>query len=200
MNSFDWALIEVFLEVARSGSFTAAAESLGTSQPTVSRQIRLLEEDLGVTLFARHARGFALTDRGEALLESARDIEQRVDTFLRRASGVTTDSRGTVRLSASTPVAVYLLMPFAAEIQESHPGLELEVVAEDRPADLLRLEADIAIRMFQPRHMDLIAKKAADISMGLYASTEYLDLHGRPESINDLKGHRAVGFDRNAKP
>lgn len=200
MNNVDWELIEVFLAVADTGSFTAAAEQLATSQPTVSRQIKTLEEQLDVTLFARHARGFELTDRGEALLDSARAVRDGVQTFLRRAAGVNEDTGGTIRISAAEPVAVYLLPPLMRRIQAKHSDLALELVVENRASNLLRLEADIAIRMFRPTQLDLIAKKAADLEMGFFASRAYLDRHGLPESADDLDGHRIVGYDRDDAP
>jgi DNA-binding transcriptional LysR family regulator len=200
MNNLDWDLIEVFLVVADTGSFTAAADELGTSQPTVSRQIKALEEQLDVSLFARHARGFELTDRGHALLDSARAIEEGVQTFLRRAAGVNDNPGGSVRLSAAEPVAIYLLMPLMATIQRKYPELDIELVAENRPADLLRLEADIAVRMYRPKQLDLVAQRVAELPMGFFASRDYLDRNGLPLSADDLQRHRIIGYDRDAEP
>jgi DNA-binding transcriptional LysR family regulator len=200
MNNIEWNLIEVFLVVAETGSFTAAAEELGTSQPTVSRQVKALEDQLDVQLFARHARGFELTDRGEALLDSARAVSDGVATFKRRAAGVNENTGGSVRVSASEPVAVYLLPPLIRRIQQEHAELDVEVVVANRASNLLRLEADIAIRMFRPTQLDLIAKKAAELPMGFFASRDYLDRHGIPQSVDDFADHRIVGYDRDDAP
>ncbi|MGM0557691.1 MAG: LysR family transcriptional regulator [Myxococcota bacterium] len=200
MNNIDWDLIEIFLVVAETGSFTAAAAELGISQPTVSRQVKALEDELDVNLFARHARGFELTDRGAALLDSARAVQQGVQTFLRRAAGVDGSPGGTVRVSAAEPVAIYLLMPFIARLQEEHSDLDVELVVENREANLLRLEADVAIRMFRPTQLDLVAQRVADLPLGFFASRDYLDRHGIPLSVDDLEDHRIIGYDRDAEP
>lgn len=198
MDSIDWQLIEVFLRVAQQGSFTAAAAELGTSQPTVSRQVRALEEALGVALFARHARGFELTDRGEALLESARQVEDDVQTFLRRATGMNTRLEGSVRVSASEPVAAYHLTHFVSEFLPTHPDIDIEVVASNRPSDLLRREADIALRMFQPTQLDLIIRRAGELELGFYAHHSYLERHGTPSRLEELCDHVLIGYDRDA--
>jgi DNA-binding transcriptional LysR family regulator len=195
MNGFDWGAIEVFLRVAEAGSFTAAAEELGTSQPTVSRQVHALEERLGVTLFARHARGFELTERGEALLETARRVESGVQTFVRRAEGARAEIGGAVRLSASEPVAAYLLMPFFERFAPRHPEIELEVVAEMRASNLLRREADIAVRMFRPEQLDLRVRRIGELPIGLFAHRSYLERAGRPTRPEELAGHMLIGDD-----
>ncbi len=195
MNDIDWQLIEVFLRVAQQGSFTRAAELLGTSQPTVSRQIHALEESLGVALFARHARGFELTDRGEALLESARQVEDGVQTFFRRATGLTSEINGTVRLSASEPVAVYHLTEFLAGFLPEHPTINVEIVADNRPSDLLRREADIAVRMFQPTQLDLVVRRVGDIELGFFAHEDYLARRGTPVRLEELVDHTLIGYD-----
>ena len=192
----DWQLIEVFLRVAQEGSFTKAAEVLGTSQPTVSRQVRALEESLGVTLFARHARGFELTEMGRGLLETAREVDSGVQAFLRHASGMNQAIGGDVRISASEPVAAYLLTPFVAEFLAHHPEISLEVVAENRPTDLLRRHADIAVRMFRPRLLDLIARKIGAIPLAFYAHQDYLARRGTPNHPSELKDHVLIGYDR----
>lgn len=195
MNNLDWQLIEVFLRVAQEGSFTAAAEALGTSQPTVSRKIRALEESLGVALFARHARGFELSDRGQALIESARQVDLDVQTFWRRAVGMNSEVGGTVRISASEPVAAYLLPGFLAQFFADHPSIDIEVVAANKPSNLLRREADIAIRMFEPKQLDLVIRRVAELPLALFAHESYLERHGVPEHRDELCDHVTIGYD-----
>lgn len=195
MERVDWQRIEVFLRVAEEGSFTRAAQVLGTSQPTVSRHVHALEEELGITLFARHARGFDLTDQGEALLESARQVDAGVQTFVRRASGLTSQLGGAVRISASEPVAAYHLTRFVARFRREHPTVEIELLAESRSSDLMRREADIAVRMFRPRQLDLIARRVGEIPVGLFAHRDYLDRYGTPGAPDELCEHVLIGYD-----
>lgn len=195
MDKLDWQLIEVFLRVAQEGSFTAAAETLGTSQPTVSRQIRALEESIGVSLFARHARGFELSERGQALVESARQVDLDVQTFWRRAIGMKSEVGGTVRISASEPVSAYLLPGFLAEFFAEHPAIDIELVAANKPSNLLRREADIAIRMFEPRQLDLVIRRVAELPLALFAHESYLARRGVPEHADELCDHVTIGYD-----
>ncbi len=194
-NNLDWQLIEVFLRVAQEGSFTAAAEALGTSQPTVSRKIRALEKSIGVSLFARHARGFELSERGQALVESARQVDLDVQTFWRRAVGMKSEVGGTVRISASEPVAAYLLPGFLAQFFADHPSIDIEVVAANKPSNLLRREADIAIRMFEPKQLDLVIRRVAELPLALFAHESYLARRGVPEHADDLRDHVTIGYD-----
>ena len=196
MNHIDWRLIEAFIRVAREGSFTAAADALRTSQPTVSRRVSQLEEQLDLTLFARHARGLELTDAGAALMAPAEDVNRDVDSFCRRAESMTSEVGGTVRVSASEPVAVYILAPILADLLEDEPDVDLALVADNRTADLPRREADIAVRMFRPTQLDLVARRVGTVEIALYAHESYLARHPAPETIEELRDHIAVGYDR----
>jgi DNA-binding transcriptional LysR family regulator len=196
MNDIDWNLLRTFLRVAEEGSFTGAAEVLGISQPTVSRQMQQLEETLSVPLFIRHARGFELTDRGQDLLAAAREVEQGVAGFLRRAGGLTREVRGAVRISASGPVAVHILPPCLASLRQDYPELTFELVVDNKASNLLRREADIAVRLFRPEQLDIVCTRAGEAEVGLCASRDYLDRRGRPTSVAELAGHDIIGEDR----
>lgn len=196
MNDLDWDLLRTFLCVGESGSLTAAAQRLGRSQPTVSRQVQQLEEALAVPLFIRHARGLELTERGAALMAPAREILASVDGFFRRAGGMTREVSGSVRLSATEPVAVQILPDCLAALRQKYPGLTIELVVDNRPSDLLRREADIAVRLFQPKQLDLVCTLAGEAAVGLFASRAYLERRGRPARVADLEGHDAIGDDR----
>jgi DNA-binding transcriptional LysR family regulator len=193
--SLQWSLLESFVRVADDGSLSRAARRLGTSQPTLSRQIQSLEEQLGVTLFVRHARGLTLTDRGVELLASAREVDSRVDHFLRRATGLRAEPEGSVRISAAEPIAVHVLGPAFRELRRSFAKISLEVVADNSVASLSRREADIAVRMIRPTQLDLVAKRLGSIPIGLYASADYIAAHGQPRGIDDVDGHTLIGFD-----
>jgi DNA-binding transcriptional LysR family regulator len=194
--SLPWSLIEAFIGVADAGSLTGAAGALGLSQPTLSRQIQALEEHLGVTLFVRHARGLTLSERGVELLASARQVDQQVDEFLRRATGMRAEPEGSVRISAAEPIAVHVLNPAFRELRRSFAQISIEIVADNSVASLSRREADIAVRMMRPVQLDLVAKRLGAIPIALYASAEYIAVHGQPGGIDDVDEHTLIGFDR----
>ena len=197
MNGLDWNLLRSFLTVAETGSLSAAARQLGASQPTLGRHIEELETELGVSLFARHPRGLHVTQDGAALCGLAQDIRAQVDRFERRAAGLDRGLSGTVRVSASEIVALYVLPGLLRELRVTHPGIDFEVVADNRAANLLRRDADVAIRMFQPTQQDLIARKVVDAPLGLFATESYIDRYGLPLALDVLQRHCFVGFDRN---
>ena len=191
-----WSLIEAFIGVADAGSLTRAASALGVSQPTLSRQIQTLEDQLGVTLFVRHARGLTLSERGVELLASARQVDHHVDQFLRRATGMRAEPEGSVRISAAEPIAAHVLNPAFRELRRSFAQISIELVADNSVASLSRREADIAVRMVRPVQLDLVAKRLGTIPVALYASADYLAVHGQPRGIDDVDDHTLIGFDR----
>ena len=148
--TLSWTLIEAFVRVAEEGSLTRAAKALRVSQPTLSRHIQALEEQLGVPLFVRHARGLSATERGLELLASAREVDEGVQQFLRRATGLRVEPEGSVRVSAAEPIAVHVLCPAFARLRTAHPKIALEIVVDNSIANLSRREADIAVRMVRP--------------------------------------------------
>ena len=191
-----WELLEAFVNVARAGSFTAAAKMAAVSQPTLSRAIAELEERLGVQLFVRHSRGLELTDRGAELLAGAREVEDRVQDVLRRATGLREKPSGIVRVSAGEPIGVAVLCPAFAELRTTYPDVALELVVDNGPSNLSRREADIAVRMFRPTQLDLVAKRLGAVELAPFASREYVALRGTPRSLADLGNHTFIGLDR----
>ena len=192
----DWNLIHSFVAVAETGSLSGAARMLGASQPTVGRHVAELERALGVTLFRRGRRGYALTEKGEKLLERALTVREHATAFARLAEGATEGVSGTVRITASEVVSAHVLPGILARLGEVEPGIELEVVASDRVENLLRRDADIAVRMTEPRQLDLIARRVGTIPIVACAARSYLERRGRPHAPADLAGHDLVGFDR----
>lgn len=191
-----WNHIETFVRVAEAGSLSAAAKALDQSQPTLSRQVRSLEASLGVQLFVRHARGLELTERGLELLEQAKMLDHGVRVFMRRASGLRQEPTGAVRISAAEPIAVFALPPALAELRRTYSKIALELVVDNSAANLSRREADIAVRMFRPTQLDLVAKRIGSVELGLYASRDYLAHHGEPAHFAEIEGHTLIGFDR----
>ncbi|HTQ15420.1 MAG TPA: LysR family transcriptional regulator [Rhizomicrobium sp.] len=192
----NWDLYRSFLEVARRGSLSEAARALGLAQPTLGRHIAALETELGAGLFARSPRGLALTETGVGLMPHAAEMALAAAALVRAASGGVASEQGTVRLTASLFVSAEVLPPILAEFRRAHPGIALELAPTDRSEDLLRREADIAVRMVRPHQSGLIAKKIGDVRVGLFAHDRYVRHAGLPGSLADLRAHSLIGFDR----
>jgi DNA-binding transcriptional LysR family regulator len=190
---FDWNDLKFFLAVARDGSTLAAARTLKVSQATVSRRITLLEEVLGVELFARHASGYILTARGEALMPLAEGVETEVARF---EAGLEAESRrlsGAVKLTTVESAASAWVIPALARLRESHPGIAVEVIASDTNLDLASGEADIAIRFGnRPEGDTLIVRRLAALEETVYASRELVTRLGRPVNAADLARYPLV--------
>lgn len=196
----DWSLLHTFLRAAETGSLSEAARALGLSQPTVTRQIRTLEEQLGVSLFVRHSRGVTLSERGAELLSSARAVDAQVQGVFRRAAGLREVPSGEVRVSVNEPIGVYVLPRVLSQLHARYPELQVTVVIDNRTSDLSRREADIALRMFKPEQLDLVARHIADVEVGIYASAAYVERNGLPDGADlsklALRGHTIVGPDQ----
>jgi DNA-binding transcriptional LysR family regulator len=191
----DWALLRAFLAVAETGSLSRAAEQLGASQPTLSRQMSALEAQVGQVLFERTRRGVRLSAAGEALRLPAQRMQEHAREWSLAAAGRATTLAGTVRLTASEVVSAFLLPPVLAGLRREHPEIQIELVATDQQENLLEREADIALRMARPTQAALVARKVVDLAMGIYAHRDYVAARGlpSPERITD---HDWVGFDR----
>lgn len=197
MESLDWNLIRVFVAVGETGSLSAAARVLGSSQPTVGRHIDELERALGQTLFVRGKRGYDLTEQGGALMARGLAAVEAFAAVARQAAGQEERVAGTVRIAASDVVSAFVIPPIMARLAVEESQIEVEVVASDRVENLLRRDADIAVRMVRPTQQDLLARHIADIPMRLCGAKTYLDRRGRPETLEQLLTHDMVGFDRN---
>lgn len=194
--TFDWNRARALLAVAEAGSYSAAATALGTTQPTIGRQIAALEDELHVTLIERVGRGIELTPSGLALVEHVRTMADAARQLSLVASGRSESLEGTVTVTASDSICVYLLAPLFAEVRRRHPGLVLDVVASSRTTDLRQREADIAIRNFRPEDEELVATRLPEEHGGFYATPEYLDRIGRPSAADDLSHVDFIGFNR----
>ena len=180
--SIPWQLLQSFAAISDAESLSAAAAKTQSSQPTLSRHLTQLESLLGQRLFFRSSSGLTLTPEGAA-------VQARADAMAQ-------DVSGTVRVTASQIAATYLLPPMLAELHAKHPALKLEMVASDQTENLLRREADLAVRMYRPTQNDLIAKKIAELPIRMYASRSYLAQYGMPEEPSDLAHHKVIGYDR----
>ncbi|MBK9442377.1 MAG: LysR family transcriptional regulator [Comamonadaceae bacterium] len=192
---FDWSLVRSFLAVLQCGSLLAAAKTLHTSQPTLGRHMAELESQLGVVLFERTGRGLVPTAIALDLADAAQGMADGADQMARRLTGAQSQSTGTVRITASTPVAVYLLPVVLAEMRQALPGIQIELVASNTVSNLLRREADIAVRMVRPKQGGLIAKKIGDVAVGAYAHRAYLARSRPITQTADLAAHELIGGD-----
>lgn len=193
--SFDWNQVRAFLATAEEGSLSAAARALQATQPTLSRQVSALEQDLGVTLFERGHRSMDLTESGVELLEHVREMGEAALRVSLAASGQAQDIEGQVTITATNMFATKHLPLILASVRDEAPGLEIEILTSNDVRDLRRREADISIRHTRPEHSDLIAKRIGETVAQLYAATSYLDRVGRPKRPSDLVTFDFIGFE-----
>jgi len=193
---FDWTLMRSFLAVLDAGSLLGAARRLQQSQPTLGRHIQVLEAQLGTALFERTGRGLTPTVAAGEIAEHARAMQEAADALQRELSRSSGDLTGTVRLTASQTVATYLLPRLIVKLRTETPEIQIELVASDEVKNLLRREADIALRMVRPEQDSLIARKVASLGLGTYASVKYLKAHGTPSKAKDLLNHQLIGYDQ----
>jgi DNA-binding transcriptional LysR family regulator len=191
-----WDLYGALLAVLREGSLSGASRALGVAQPTVRRQIEVLEEQLGVALFTRATNGLVPTDVALAALPYAESIAATAKALARAVSGDAAGLRGTVRVTCSEIVGAEVLPPIVAELRARRPELRIELVATNRTEDLLRRDADVAVRMAEPAQAGLVRRRAARIEIGLFASEGYLAGRKAPKSLAELGEHSLVGPDR----
>lgn len=191
-----WDLYRTFLHVLDERSLSGAARALGLAQPTVARHIDALEAAVGYELFLRTQRGLAPTEAATELGAYARSLASTSAALLRAASSHASEVRGVVRISASEVVGIEHLPPILAQLRRQHPALTLELMLSNAVEDLLRREADIAVRMVEPAQGVLVSRRAGAIPLGLYARRDYIAHRGMPASTDELSGHDLIGFDR----
>ena len=200
--TLDWNLLRALGAVLAQGSFTQAAARLGTSQPTLSRQIAALEAQLGTPLFERGTRRLQPTPAALALAEPAQRMLAAAQACALAADAVGSDSddlAGTVRLTASDVVSTEVLPGLLAQLARQHPQIQIELVPGDTLSNLLEREADIAVRMLRPTQGTLITRHIADWPLGFYAHRRLIDAHGGPPTLATLADHRWVGMDQSTQ-
>ena len=195
-SDIGWELYRSFLSVLNEGSLSGAARALGVAQPTVGRHVAALEKSLGLALFTRSQIGLMPTEAALSLRSYAEAMQSTAAALERAAASQGTGVRGTVRVTASDVIGVEVLPPIIASLRDEHPDLVLELVLTDRMQDLLRREADIAVRMARPRQELLVARRVGQIELGLHAHQRYLSRHGTPNTMADLANHALIGFDQ----
>ena len=190
----DWDKLRSFHAAAETGSLTAAGERLRISQSAVSRQIAALEDSVGVPLFQRHARGLVLTDSGIKLHRATSDMAHAAyvaQTIIRDAKD---SPQGELVVTAPIAFGSTWLMDRLHIFTERFPDIHLRLLLDDREYDLLKLEAECAIRLWAANKADLIQRKLMQVGTSLYASASYLERHGTPETPADLDKHRIIVY------
>lgn len=195
LGAFDWSLMRSFLAVIEHGSLGQAAKALRSSQPTLGRHVAQLEQQLGVSLFERGQQGLLptplaqrLAGQAQAMAQGAREVGRLLDAHRSQAAAA-------VRISAGHLAACQLLPPMLARLRERHPDIAIELVATDAVSDLLRREADIAVRMARPVQSGIVARRVGAARLGVYGERGYLRRRGEPRELADLLRHDLVGFD-----
>lgn len=190
-----WHLLQSFGAICTHGSLSAAARATNTSQPTLSRHLAQLEDLIGSRLVLREAHGLVLTSEGGLVAARAAEMADAAA----RVTALHTDGdaiSGTVRITASQIAATYLLPAMLTSLHTAHPALQIELVASDRSDNLLRREADLAVRMYRPTQGDLITRKVADLPLGIFASRSYVKRRGMLAGVETLRDHDIIGYDR----
>lgn len=191
----EWHLYRSLLAVLRTGSLSAAARSIGLTQPTIGRHVNQLERALGIPLFTRSQHGLTATEAALELRPYAESLEATAAALLRTASSHG-GSGGTVRITASEVIGAEVLPPILADLRDKHSDLVVELVLSNQTQDLLHREADIAVRMVRPSQQALLVRHIGNMALGLYAHRRYVDRHGTPASATDLGSHALIGFDQ----
>ncbi len=188
----DWDKLRIFHAVADAGSLTHAGDTLHLSQSAVSRQIRALEESLDVTLFHRHARGLILTEQGELLFDATNDMSKKLESTEARIRDSEDEVFGELRVTTTTGFGTLWLAPRIGKLYDKYPDLKIDLRLEERVLDLPMREADVAIRMKEPSQADLVRRRLMTVNMRFYATKQYLDQFGTPQSFDDLSSHRIL--------
>jgi DNA-binding transcriptional LysR family regulator len=190
----NWDDVRMFLAVARSGQMLGAARSLGLNHATISRRITALEQALQTRLLVRRTNGCELTGEGETFFDAAERMETEMLAAQAAIGRVDGAVSGTVRIGAPDGFGISFLAPRLGALTERHPDLKIQLVPVPRSFSLSRREADIAITVDRPEQGRLVARKLVDYGLSLYAARSYLDRFGTPETVEDLRGHRLIGY------
>ena len=194
----DWDKLKIFHAVAEAGSFTSATVILNISQSAISRQIQSLEEDLNVKLFERHARGLTLTENGEYVYKTAREVIGKLKEVERSLGDKKNKPTGKLTVSTVVSFGTTWLTPRIQEFMQLNPEIEIELIFDDKELDLSTRQADIGIFMRRPKKLSYIQRKLININYHIYGSPKYLEKHGYPKTVKDLDKHKFISFGRGA--
>jgi DNA-binding transcriptional LysR family regulator len=198
--ALDWDKLRVFHAAAEAGSFTHAAETLRLSQSAISRQVSALEQDVGVALFHRHARGLVLTEQGEMLFRTAHDVLMKLENVKTQLTEAKDRPSGLLKVTTTVGLGAGWLTERLQEFLELYPDIQLQLILANEELDLVMRQADCAIRLRQPQQPDLIQRRLFTVHFHLFASPSYVNKYGKPASMADLKKHRIVTFGEPVPP
>jgi DNA-binding transcriptional LysR family regulator len=185
----DWTDLRYLLAIHRGHTLSAAARKLGVNQTTVGRRLDALEAALGARLFRRASDGYFLTRDGERALAHAERIEEEMHALERDITGDDARPEGVVRLTTFESLGIRFVAPWLGRFRARYPAIDVQLNLDNRPLNLSRREADLAVRPSRPTQAALQIRKIGSIAAGLYASPAYLERRGEPRSVDDLAGH-----------
>ncbi|WP_321393257.1 LysR family transcriptional regulator [Emcibacter sp.] len=191
----DWNALKIFKVIAECGSLSAASRRLNVSQPTLSRKLVSLEESLDSQLFQRLPKGLVLTEAGEKIISLVMEMEEKALSVEKAVTGQNKRLEGTVRLTTTEYIGTYWIPEVMNEFRGQFPGISVDLNIDMAPRDLLRREADIAVRLGYPRQPDLIARKLGILPNYMAASPAYIEKYGKPERLADIKDHYGIGLE-----
>lgn len=191
---FDWNDLKVFIALHRMRRMTEAGKLLGIDQTTISRRIKALEKAIGTSLFLRREDGFELTSAGAKILPFVLKIEQASEQLHEAVSGQNRRLSGSVRIGAPDGLGTFLLPPLLSQFQQIHPDVDIELVPSSRAFRVASKEVHLALSLTLPESGRLMARKLGDYHLHFFGSVDYLAANGVPETLQDLKDHRLVGY------
>ena len=188
----DWDKLRIFHAVAKAGSFTHAAETLNLSQSAISRQVSALEQDIGVPLFHRHARGLIPTEQGDLLYSTAQEMMVKLETVKHQLTDSRERPTGSLRVTTTVGLGSAWLAIRMHEFLDQYPGIEVDLLLSNEELDLAMRQADCAIRLRQPQQPDLIQRRLFTVHFHVFASASYIKRFGKPVTVDDLENHRLI--------
>lgn len=194
----DWDKLKIFHAVAEAGNFTKATYILNLSQSAISRQIQSLEQELKTQLFERHARGLSLTDNGEYLFKTAREVISKLKDVESTLMDKKNKLSGKLTVTTVVSFGTTWLTPRIQEFMKLNPEIEIELIFDDKELDLSTRQADIGIWMRRPKQLNYVQKKLIDINYHIYGSTKYLEQNGHPKTLQELNKHNFISYGKGA--
>ena len=194
----EWDKLKLFYAVAEAGNFTKATYALNLSQSAISRQIQSLEQELKTQLFERHARGLSLTENGEYLFKTAREVISKLKDVESALIDKKDKPSGKLTVTTFVSFGTTWLTPRIQEFMKLNPEMEIELVFDDKELDLSTRQADIGIWARRPKKLNYIQKKLIDIHYHIYGSTKYLEQYGHPKTVSELNKHKFISYGRGA--
>ena len=192
--ALDWDKLRIFHAAAEAGSFTHAADKLHLSQSAISRQVSALEQDVGIKLFHRHARGLILTEQGEILYRTAHDVLMKLESVRVQLTENTEKPSGKLRITTTVGLGQGWLTDKVQEFLALYPDMQVQLILDNEELDVNMRHADCAIRLREPQQSDLIQRRLFTVHMHLYAAPSYINRYGEPQSIDDLDNHKIITF------